>query len=64
MDVCVQYEKIPPWISVICSGIRNEIQTDGGRTSEVTLIACPSFVGRGITIADTLTDYSYTLILL
>ena len=46
-------KKIPPWISKICSGIRNEIQTGGGRTSEVTLIPRPSFVGRGITIADT-----------
>ena len=47
-------KKIPPWISVICSVIRNEMQTDCGRTSEVTLIPRPNFVGRGITIADTI----------
>ena len=48
-DMCVQYEK-----TEICSG--NEMQTDGGRTSEVTLIPRTNFVGRGITITDTLTD--------
>ena len=32
------------------------MQTDGGRTSEVTLIPSTNFVGRGITITDTLTD--------
>ena len=32
------------------------MQTDGGRTSKVTLIPRPNFVGQGITITDTLTD--------
>ena len=32
------------------------MQTDGGRISEVTLIPRTNFVGREITITDTLTD--------
>ena len=54
MDMCVQYEKNTPIGVEICFG--NEMQTDGGRKSEVTLIPRTNFVGREITITDTLTD--------
>ena len=48
--MCVQYKKTPELFS------GNEMQTGGGRTSEVTLIPRTNFVGRGITITDTLID--------
>ena len=61
-DVCVQYEKYTPmdFSDLPRNSKRNaDISADGhfgGRTSEVTLIPRPNFVGQGITIADTLTD--------